>query len=155
MGYLGINNTLSKVAQSVNLKDRRGLILKHLLNDWSQSLHHCSQDPLRTFKSQLINGNVEEAGFDAAVAQVWLVSSNGFLDLAKVGDQLGVGHPDGQEVGAPLLLRLDIEAYVEDMRERKISMNPRRLTSAGLPSMQSVQRGAMTTAKIVNSVRVE
>ena len=77
------------------------------------------------------------------------------MDPAKVGDQLGVGHPDCKEVGAPLLLRLGIEAYVEDMRERKISMNRRTLTSAGLSSMQSVQRGAMTTAKIVNSVRVE
>ena len=53
---------------------------------------------------------MEEAGFDAAVPHVWHVSSNGFLDPAKVGDQLGVGHPDGEEVGAPLLLRLGIEA---------------------------------------------
>ena len=90
---------------------------------------------------------MKEAGFDAAVMQVRLFSSNGILDPAKVGDQLGVGHPDGEEVGAPLLFRLGIEAYVEDMGERKISMNRRLLTSAGLPSMQSLQRGAMTTAK--------
>ena len=98
---------------------------------------------------------MEEAGLDAAVAQVRLFSSNGFWDPAKVSDQLGVSHPDGEEVGAPLLLRIGIEAYVEDLGERKISMNRRLLTSAGLPSMQSVQRGAMTTAKIVNWVRVE
>ena len=48
---------------------------------------------------------MEEAGFHAAVAEDWFVSSNRLLHAAKVGDQLGVSHPDGEDVGAPLLLR--------------------------------------------------